>query len=268
MLWVLAPLPPKGATPPGKRGHPPFVGKTNIKKSGYFEIMRDSDVRTAVKDCLHERYRHDPRTRIVEEMGLWSGSVRVDIAVINGELQGFELKSDRDTLARLGGQAALYNQVFDRVTLVTGARHLDKALVAIPGWWGVACASMEPGGRPSLSLVRRALRNPGVEAIQLARLLWRPEALAILEHRGFSKGYKSRTAEVVARRLTEVLSLSDLAAEVRETLKSRPNWLGQTVGNQRQMTVGQQPSPHRPTAASGRSTRDLLDSIISQTSDL
>jgi hypothetical protein len=39
----------------------------------------------------------DLDTRVVEEMGIWAGSVRVDIAVINGEFHGFELKSDRDT---------------------------------------------------------------------------------------------------------------------------------------------------------------------------
>jgi hypothetical protein len=48
--------------------------------------MRDSDVRAAVRRKLREKYGHDPGTRIVEEMGFWSGSVRIDIAVINGEL--------------------------------------------------------------------------------------------------------------------------------------------------------------------------------------
>jgi hypothetical protein len=69
--------------------------------------MRDSDVRRAVKSWLAAEYAFDDDTRIVEEMGVWSGSVRIDIAIINGSLSGYELKSDRDTLDRLPHQLAL-----------------------------------------------------------------------------------------------------------------------------------------------------------------
>jgi hypothetical protein len=68
-------------------------------------------------------------------MGIWSGSVRIDVAVINGELTGYELKSDRDTLERLPLQAELYSRVFDRLILVVGKRHAKKAIEHIPEWW-------------------------------------------------------------------------------------------------------------------------------------
>jgi hypothetical protein len=80
--------------------------------------MRDRDVRAAVLRKLAAVYGNDANTRIVQEMGVCSGSVRIDIAVINSELWGYELKSERDTLERLPSQAKLYNRVFDRVTLV------------------------------------------------------------------------------------------------------------------------------------------------------
>ena len=51
--------------------------------------MRDADIRKAVRTMLDAQHVGDDDTRIVEEMGVWSGSVRVDIAVINGELHGF-----------------------------------------------------------------------------------------------------------------------------------------------------------------------------------
>ena len=56
--------------------------------------MRDRDVRCAVMAYLDRLHAGDADTRVVQEMGIWSGSVRVDIAVINGELHGFELKSE------------------------------------------------------------------------------------------------------------------------------------------------------------------------------
>jgi hypothetical protein len=203
--------------------------------------MRDSDVRGAVRTWLQAQYTDD--SRIVEEMGIWSGSVRIDIAVINGELHGFELKSERDTLARLADQAELYNQVFDRMTLVTAKRHLDKARSQIPAWWGITTAHFESAESITLKPIKKAVRNKNVDPLQLARLLWRPEALALLERRGFSRGFKSRTAEVLAARLAEVLTLSDLAVEVREILKSRSGWLGKPVSDERQVTVGRIASP-------------------------
>lgn len=73
--------------------------------------MGDSEVRDAVLSKLDRQYFGDRHTRIVEEMGIWSGSVRIDIAVINGQLHGYELKSARDTLQRLPTQAELYSKV-------------------------------------------------------------------------------------------------------------------------------------------------------------
>lgn len=227
-------------------------------------IMRDSDVRGAVRNWLWAKYADD--SRIVEEMGIWSGSVRIDIAVINGELHGFELKSERDTLARLESQAELYSQVFDRMTLVTAKRHLDKAVAKIPSWWGITTAQFE-GERIVLTSFQDAARNPKVDPLQLARLLWRPEALAILERRGLSRGYKSRTADVIAARLTEVLSLSELSAEVRETLKDRAGWLGKPVSNEGQVTVGGVRSPLRPTSGRLSIVGNLLDSRVRPTSN-
>ena len=61
--------------------------------------MRDADVRLVLKHALVARYG-ETDTIIVEELGLCRGSVRADIAVINGLMKGFEIKSDRDTLQR------------------------------------------------------------------------------------------------------------------------------------------------------------------------
>jgi hypothetical protein len=226
--------------------------------------MRDFDVRSAVKNWLQVKYAHD--SRLVEEMGIWSGTVRIDIAVINGELHGFELKSERDTLARLEDQAELYSQVFDRLTLVTAERHLDKAVPKIPSWWGITTAHFE-GGIVALKSVKKANRNKNVDPIQLARLLWRAEALAILERRGLSRGYKSRTADIVAAKLVEVFSPADLAAEVRAVLKSRSDWLGKPVRNEGQMTIGCVGGPLWPASGALGTGGDLLDSSIGPTSD-
>lgn len=195
--------------------------------------MNDSDVRTALRRALDARFADDADTRIVEEMGIWSGSVRIDVAVINGELHGYELKSARDTLERLAGQVEIYNQVFDRVTLVTAERHLCNASAKIPSWWGVTLAYPGDHGMIALREITVAQRNVGIVPLRVARLLWRDELLSILERYGIDRGVRSRTVDVMASRLIESLPLPELAEEVRETLKVRAGWLGKPISRQR-----------------------------------
>jgi hypothetical protein len=194
--------------------------------------MRDRDVRLAIRCRLACEHAEDSDTRIVEEMGIWNGSVRVDVAVINGELAGYELKSARDTLDRLPAQAALYNQVFDKVFLVAAERHLAHAAAVLPDWWGIIVAHDDSGEKVRLENYRAAGNNPSIDALQLARLLWREEGLALLEGIGCSKGVRSASRERIAQRLADSLTITDLAVGVRRCLKDRAIWLGQPVSHQ------------------------------------
>lgn len=208
--------------------------------------MRDRDVRTAVMTMLNREHGADEDTRIVEEMGIWSGSVRIDIAVINGTLSGFELKSDRDTLERLPLQIDLYSKVFDHVVLVVAEKHAPKALQCIPEWWGVTVASVASAG-VGLAQVRLSRRNPAPDPRIVAKLLWRDEALRVLEAHGLAKGWRSKPVAAIQDRLADALTLDELSAAVREGLKSRQQWLRQAVGDQREMAVHADLDPSLPT---------------------
>lgn len=182
--------------------------------------MRDLDVRQAVRRKLDLLHADDEDTRVIEEMGIWSATARIDIAVVNGELCGFELKSAKDNLKRLPHQEQLYSQVFDRVTLVTAENHLVESLTIIPEWWGLSVAVMT-SGLVRLSAERDAQENPQLRPPTLARLLWRDEALTILERHGLDRGYRSKPAAILHDRLAAELRLNDLRTEVRSALKAR-----------------------------------------------
>ena len=192
--------------------------------------MRDVDVRAVLLQQLQVKHRGDVDTRIVQEMGVWAGTVRIDVAVINGELSGFELKSDRDTLERLPTQAALYSRVFDRVTLVMGERHLNKAQALIPDWWGIQ-AAVEANGTVLMSDTRSALRNPSPDPYLVAELLWKTEAIEVLDGFGLARGWRSKAVNLLHRRLVDELSFSVLSEQVRQMLKKRGAWSGQTVSH-------------------------------------
>ncbi|MGS4886361.1 sce7726 family protein [Roseibium sp. MB-4] len=192
--------------------------------------MRDRDVRDVVVRDLHAAHEHDPTTRIVQEMGIWSGTVRIDIATINGELSGFELKSDRDTLDRLPTQAKYYGLVFDRVTLVCGSKHVEKAKKIIPEWWGVVSAR-EQCGQVILEELRKSKLNKEIDPVLVAQLLWKDEALEILDRYDLVKGFRSKTARVIHQRMAHELPLETLTYEVRAALKVRDGWLGHSVSH-------------------------------------
>jgi len=192
--------------------------------------MRDSDVRMALRHKLQCKHAHDRSTRIVEEMGIWSGAVRIDMAVINGQLAGFELKSDSDTLLRLPYQIEIYGKVFDRVTLVVGRKLYAEAIECIPHWWGCVLAEMK-NDKVVLQPKRRARRNPGLDAHVLAQLLWKDEAVAILEKRGLAGGRRSKRAAEITDQLVENLSYRQLASHVRDALKARQK-LGQLTARE------------------------------------
>jgi hypothetical protein len=198
--------------------------------------MRDLDVRLALRKRLQAEHKGDADTLIVEEMGVWSGSVRVDVAVINGKLTGYELKSDSDTLERLPTQAEIFSRVFDEICLVVGEKHLEQARTLIPKWWGIIVARAA-GDQVKLKPTRRSRPNPSPDLLLVARLLWRSEALEALEARGLAKGLKSKPVAVLHERLAQALPAHELSDLVRATLKGRRDWLGQPVGDKAEVTV-------------------------------
>jgi hypothetical protein len=224
--------------------------------------MRDIDVRLAIRQRLRDEFSGDLSTNIVEEMGIWSSTVRIDVAVINGLLHGFELKSERDTLARLPAQVNFYNGVFDKVTLVVAEKHIDSAKSYIPSWWGIISARQEKNGRVVLESRVDPQLNPDVSAIQLSRILWRAEALAILEKHQLDGGVRSKPVEILAQRLAEHLPLPTLRFEVRETLKKRVRSSRQIAADKAEVAVHSNANPRGPISRTGRVLSNLLNALI------
>lgn len=187
-------------------------------------MMRDGDVRATLRVMLPQWHGTEPHARIVEEFGIGNGDVRVDLVAIDDWLHGYEIKSDADTLSRLPTQAKRYGQVLDRVTLVVGERHHSTAKRMVPEWWGVMTAVPIRPGLVRLYPDRPAQPNPQVEPFAIAGLLWREEALEVLESMDALGGLKSRARPFLFNRLTQIFSLEELQALVRAKLKSRTDW--------------------------------------------
>lgn len=183
--------------------------------------MADADIRPALRQHLLRRHDGETDTILVEELGLLRGRVRVDLALVNGSLHGYEIKSDRDSLRRLGVQVDLYGQVLDRATLVVGDRFAPLATSLVPGWWGVVGVSRKASGLQFTTL-RRSKVNSHRNARVLAELLWSAQALELLERRGAAKGMRGKPRRVLWDRVCECFSIDEIAAAVRQRLKATP----------------------------------------------
>lgn len=144
--------------------------------------------------------------------------------MINGHIRGLEIKADADMLDRLPGQVAAYGAVVDRATLIASPRHIARALPLLPEWWGVMSAEQRPSGTIAFRIVRREYANPSVDPLILARLLWRPEAAAILRSLGIAEKYLRQPREDLYRMLIDTLPKRVLAQRVRLALKVREAW--------------------------------------------
>ncbi len=181
----------------------------------------DAALRALLHGSLAPVRAADPGTVVIDELGICRGQVRVDVALVNGHLHGFELKSARDTIRRLPRQVEFYSAVLDRATLVTTESHLAAALPVLPEWWGVRVVIDDPASGFRIIHHRAESANPHVDARALAELLWYDEALSLLEAREAARGVRGKARWVVWDRLAQTLSLSDLRGAVRKALKAR-----------------------------------------------
>ena len=183
---------------------------------------KDADVRALLKEQL-ATIHEGTGTLILDELGLCQGDVRVDVAAVNSELAGFEIKSPSDTLARWPNQQKIYSRVVDRAWLVAPLKTIEKA--RMPEWWG-QIAVFDETDRLALRIVRPAATNPTPDKLSIAKLLWRDEALEVLRNAGCARGVMTKSRKLVWRRIVDAVEMEDLRASVRAALMRRPEMIG------------------------------------------
>lgn len=174
-------------------------------------------------------HQKEADTLIVDELGLCEGQARVDLAVINGSIHGYEIKSDRDSLERLSNQAPIYNRTLERVTFVAAQRHLPELQRSWPRWWGLSVIAYDFRRGVVIEDVRAAQQNQDVDGLSVAQLLWRQEALAVLRELGLDTGFSRKSREKIWAVLACEVSREDLQRIVAERLRKRTGWRAPTT---------------------------------------
>ncbi len=184
---------------------------------------KDVDIRNFLNSIILKEYLNDSDTKIINEFDVCRGNTRIDVAVINGSITGYEIKSDSDTLYRLPNQIELYCKVFDKITIICGKAHTNKILNLVPKWWGVLEVTGDKYGIKK-SNIRSAKKNKFIDAYSVSQLLWKNEALELLSLYELSKGLSNKTVNIIWKKIADSISLENIQDFVREKLKKRPNW--------------------------------------------
>jgi len=158
--------------------------------------------------------------KVIQELGLGYYNSRIDIAVINQELCGYEIKSDMDTLKRLGMQTRSYNNIFDRITIVSGRNKVSELEKIIPDFWGLIVA-FKRDGKLILKRRREAGLNRNVNLKGLVNLLWRIEIAQILKAEKLYKGLSGYSKLGLSDIVLEEFSEGKIKSYVRKTLTKR-----------------------------------------------
>jgi hypothetical protein len=185
---------------------------------------RDLEIRAALYGKKLSAYRSAPNTIVVDELGLSHAKARIDVAIINGCVHGYEIKSSLDTLYRLPAQLKLYGQCLEKLTLVCAPCHIEKIEKIAPEWCGILMAKKGARAAITFTTVRRTGSNSQIDSAQLAHLLWRPEAVALLSRFESRKKILNKPRKELYEALASLMTVRQLTIAIREFMQLRRAW--------------------------------------------
>lgn len=190
--------------------------------------MKDPCIRQLLKNTELLHFINDSNSKVVDELSLPVAKARIDIAVINGSLHGFEIKSASDTLQRLPSQIDAYTKVFDYLSIVTENKYHERILDIIPSWIGLIVCN-EKKGVKTIKQVRKAKLNKSKQGFYIAKLLWREELIDCLTEYQIPFKKKDRNW-LLCEALSTNLDVNAVSFVVREKLKKRVCWKMNATG--------------------------------------
>jgi hypothetical protein len=189
------------------------------------EVYDDAIIRAHLRSGLEKRLPED--ALIIDELGIHGGHVRADLTVLTRDkIVGYEIKSDKDSLARLPNQVKYYSKLYDQCYLVCGEKYVRKVTPILRHWWGVY--SIKPDwitpSLPQFEVYRKPGINPSPQNWALVRLLWRDEVIALLQQQGLlgksPRGSKYSFYQILLAHNNR----ETLLAKVHLALSSRSGW--------------------------------------------
>ena len=186
----------------------------------------DAGIRSALHAKRLQRAKGHPDTLVIDELGLAHARGRIDVAVINGCIHGYEIKSAKDKLDRFAVQIDIYRKTLQKLTLVAAPKHVAAIMGHAPEWCGVIVAERGPRGGINFKVLRKAAANPEIDPVMMAHLLWRDEVIELLEQAGYAPRDLRRPKRQLYEMLCDALTLREITASIRKFMAQRQTWRG------------------------------------------
>ena len=184
----------------------------------------DPDIRLAFHAKRLRRAKSNPNTLVIDELGLAHAQSRIDIAVINGCIHGYEIKSGKDSLERLERQVDIYRRTLQKLSFITAPKHIPGILSGTPEWCGVIAAEQGARGSITFHVLRKAVLNPDIDPVMMAHLLWRDEVIHLLSESGYGPKELRRPRKQLYEMLCQTMSLREITASIRSFMAQRRTW--------------------------------------------
>lgn len=184
----------------------------------------DKEIREAFHAKRLSYYHNCPDTVVIDELGVAHGENRIDIAVINGCIHGYEIKSSKDNLLRFPTQLEAYIQCFEKLSIIAAENHIDELLHKTPKWCGIILAKKDSEDRVGFSTIREDKNNPDVDIVAMAHFLWKKEAIEILMSFGVDKNMLKGARVILYNNLSKIITTSELSSRIRNIFMNRETW--------------------------------------------
>lgn len=184
----------------------------------------DAELRAALHRKKFNKLKSQQKVLVVDELGLAHARSRIDVAVINGCVHGYEIKSEKDTLERFSAQLEIYRRSLGRLTIVCAPRHLAHIEAGTPSWCGIIEAERGPRGAVRFYSRRRAESNPELDSYMLAHLLWHSEAVTLLTELDFDPSELRKSRRELYAMIADRMTPRQITESIQRFMIRRSDW--------------------------------------------
>jgi len=190
-------------------------------------ILLDKDIRDIF--TMHHTKRY-PKSNLLNEVRINNGLAIADLVSIGVKTTHcYEIKSDKDKIARVVEQSKSFDIVFKKISLITTLTHYKKALDIVPPYWGIIVVSNTPKNK--VCYYRKAVYSPYFSKQKALHTLWRDELLDIIllkniNEKSINRSSRSKIIDVLCNNLstTEICRLTNLFLLDRQQNYQKINW--------------------------------------------
>lgn len=162
-------------------------------------MIREKAIKAALVDWLFDKGMFNDAI-LVSEMVIANWSRRADLAIANGRLYAYEIKSDGDSLKRLPGQIDSFSAHFDKVTVVAASKFVSSILKDYPAHVGVLEA-YSSGSKIKFRQARAGRLVENRDIFRLSTFLTKAEIIKLLRQNGYKL-----SSDATRRQLVEMVS--------------------------------------------------------------